>query len=178
MVYRRAWLQIEKSFAVKCPCISYHLVGTKKVQQALAKAGELERFVKDPEAVKSLQDVFAGLWGLEAGNQEGLAMVEQAKATPERFVLKPQREGGGNNYFGAELVEQLNTMQPQELASHILMEKIVPPTFSGTLVRANKSTVGECLSELGIYGIYVGNESQVALNEPAVRVLLILAHPY
>ena len=26
--------------------------------------------------------------------------VEKAMATPDRFVLKPQREGGGNNVYG------------------------------------------------------------------------------
>ena len=26
--------------------------------------------------------------------------VEKALATPDRFVLKPQREGGGNNVYG------------------------------------------------------------------------------
>lgn len=30
---------IEKSGAIKCPSIHYHLAGTKKVQQALAKPG-------------------------------------------------------------------------------------------------------------------------------------------
>ena len=26
--------------------------------------------------------------------------MEKALATPDRFVLKPQREGGGNNVYG------------------------------------------------------------------------------
>lgn len=36
---------IERSSAVKCPSISYHLVGTKKVQQELAKPNVLERYI-------------------------------------------------------------------------------------------------------------------------------------
>lgn len=35
---------MEQSSAVKCPSISYHLAGTKKIQQELAKPGILERF--------------------------------------------------------------------------------------------------------------------------------------
>ena len=39
----RARLLMEQSSAVKCPSISYHLVGTKKIQQELAKPDVLER---------------------------------------------------------------------------------------------------------------------------------------
>jgi glutathione synthase len=39
----RARLLIEGSIAVKCPSIAYHLVGTKKIQQELAKPNILER---------------------------------------------------------------------------------------------------------------------------------------
>lgn len=28
-------------------------------------------------------------------------MIAKAKANPDGFVLKPQREGGGNNFYGA-----------------------------------------------------------------------------
>ncbi|XP_028075605.1 uncharacterized protein LOC114277849 isoform X2 [Camellia sinensis] len=34
---------MEQSSAVKCPSISYHLAGTKKIQQELAKPNVLER---------------------------------------------------------------------------------------------------------------------------------------
>ena len=39
-----ARLMIERSLAIKSPSIQYHLVGTKKVQQALASPGMLERY--------------------------------------------------------------------------------------------------------------------------------------
>ncbi|MCI33013.1 glutathione synthetase chloroplastic-like, partial [Trifolium medium] len=39
-----ARLLMEQSSAIKCPSISYHLVGTKKIQQELAKPGVLERY--------------------------------------------------------------------------------------------------------------------------------------
>ena len=35
---------IERSLAIKSPSIQYHLAGTKKVQQALAAPGTLERY--------------------------------------------------------------------------------------------------------------------------------------
>lgn len=39
----RARLLIECSSAIKCPSIAHHLVGTKKIQQELAKENVLER---------------------------------------------------------------------------------------------------------------------------------------
>ena len=33
-------------------------------------------------------------------DEVGDSNVEKAMATPDRFVLKPQREGGGNNVYG------------------------------------------------------------------------------
>jgi glutathione synthetase len=55
---------IELSCAVKCPCAAYQLVGTKKVQQALAAPGALERFVT-AEHAEALRSCFAGLWSLD-----------------------------------------------------------------------------------------------------------------
>ena len=40
--------------------------------------------------------------------------MRAARAAPEAFVLKPQREGGGNNLYGAEMAEALGTMSPSE----------------------------------------------------------------
>jgi len=44
----REWsarLLMEKSRALKCPSISYHLITTKKIQQVLSNAGVLERYM-------------------------------------------------------------------------------------------------------------------------------------
>ena len=56
---------IEQSRAIKCPSIAYHLVGTKKVQQQLAREGELEKFLSSAEECALLRESFAGLYGLE-----------------------------------------------------------------------------------------------------------------
>ena len=67
-----ARLLIERSRAVKCPSVAYQLVGTKKVQQALAAPGALERFLgQENPAVQQLRAVFAGLYPLEADGTEG-----------------------------------------------------------------------------------------------------------
>ncbi|KAL3971134.1 glutathione synthase [Sarotherodon galilaeus] len=58
-----ARLLMERSRAVKCPDISAHLAGTKKVQQVLARPGVLERFFPDqPQAVQQIRATFADLY--------------------------------------------------------------------------------------------------------------------
>ncbi|CAN6355950.1 unnamed protein product [Urochloa humidicola] len=50
----KAKLLTEQSSAVKCPSISYYLVGTKKIQQELAKPNVLERFLNTKEDIAKL----------------------------------------------------------------------------------------------------------------------------
>lgn len=97
---------METSLAIKCPSIQYHLAGTKKVQQALAQPSVLERFINDPEEIKAVGKIFTGLYSLD-DNEVGNANYEMALRTPEKFVLKPQREGGGNNVYGVDIPDAL-----------------------------------------------------------------------
>jgi glutathione synthase len=117
---------IERSLAIKCPCISYHLAGTKKVQEALSRPGVLERFVGDKGEADLLRSCFAGLYGFGPG-EGGEEATKRALERPEDFVLKPQREGGGNNLYGDEMVRALQTMTQDEKGAFILMERIRPP---------------------------------------------------
>lgn len=68
------------------------VAGSKKIQQELARPGVLERFCDDVEQVRRVRSVFAGLYVLEETKT-----FEMVLADPERFVLKPQREGGGKS---------------------------------------------------------------------------------
>lgn len=62
----------------------------------------MEKFLSDPKKVEAVREVFTGIFSLDrdAQGDEAAAMALQ---NPERYVLKPQREGGGNNVYGAEV---------------------------------------------------------------------------
>ena len=51
---------IERSLAIKSPSIHYHLAGTKKVQQALACPGALERYFDDKTKIDQIRGIFTG----------------------------------------------------------------------------------------------------------------------
>ena len=57
-------------------------------------------------------------------DSEGDMNVRMALASPERFVLKPQREGGGNNVYGADIRPVLERLQhSRERTAYILMDR-------------------------------------------------------
>ena len=85
----KARLLIERSKAIKCPNIAYHLAGTKKIQQTLAQPGVLEDILQDDKKAQILRDSFTGLYSLDF-NPDGDRAIDMALDDPERFVLKPQ----------------------------------------------------------------------------------------
>ncbi|XP_019769298.1 glutathione synthetase isoform X1 [Dendroctonus ponderosae] len=167
-------LLIERSQAIKCPSIQYHLAGTKKVQQALAKPGALEPFLSDPNKIAAVRDIFTGLFGLdfdEAGDQA----IQMALDDPERFVLKPQREGGGNNIYGSEIRDAIMQMKDtKERTAWILMERINPPISTGYMIRPggqNPPQLAEMISELGIFGVVIGDSQKIMVNRQVGHML-------
>ncbi|KAJ0253803.1 Glutathione synthetase [Hirschfeldia incana] len=158
-----ARLLIEQSSAVKCPSIAYHLAGTKKIQQELAKPGVLERFMDNKDDVAKLRECFAGLWSLDDPE-----IIKRAIEKPELFVMKPQREGGGNNIYGDDVRENLLRLQKEgeeENAAYILMQRIFPKVSNVFLVREGVYHKDQAISELGIYGAYLRNKERVVINE-------------
>ena len=67
-----------------------------------------------------------GLWGLDnLDDPQTAEVLQQAQDQPDLFVLKPQREGGGNNLYGDEARQKLSTRKG--LSAYILMQRIRPP---------------------------------------------------
>ncbi|XP_004536430.1 glutathione synthetase isoform X1 [Ceratitis capitata] len=164
---------MECSRAIKCPSIHYHLAGTKKVQQALAQPEMLERFISDPEKIKAIGQIFTGLYSLD-DSEVGNASYEMALKEPEKFVLKPQREGGGNNVYGVDIPDALRKMSRVERAAWILMDLIQPPISQGYMIRPGGKSppeIVDLVSELGIFGVILGDVDNVICNYQAGHML-------
>eukprot|EP00040_Diaphanoeca_grandis_P030439 m.179912 g.179912 ORF g.179912 m.179912 type:complete len:489 (-) comp31993_c0_seq1:38-1504(-) len=145
---------IERSMAIKAPSLIDHLTGAKKMQQVLAAPGVLERYTAEfePSITASIRETFTGLY--ELGDTElGNTAVANALANPSRYVLKPQREGGGNNLYGLDAKKKLEHMSIAERSAYILMDLIQPPqNYSNMLLRQGAISSGFVVSELGIFG--------------------------
>ncbi|KAI0721033.1 glutathione synthase [Cerioporus squamosus] len=143
---------VESSVAIKCPSIQLQLAGGKKVQQVLTQPGVMERFLHD--ASPHLRSTWMNMWALKEPGVDGSEGVSRARQEALNLVLKPQREGGGNNVYKEDIPSFLDTLAEEEWEAWIAMELIKTPEGLGNyLVRAGSGTEGavkaEVVSELG-----------------------------
>lgn len=145
---------LEKSRVIKCPTIPLQLAGGKKVQQVLCGEGVAEGFLRPgsgeggeagggahsvtEEDVKLLRESWMTMWGLS--DADG---VSRAREKHETLVLKPQREGGGNNIYKASIPSFLDTLPEEEREAWIAMELIsFPRGVKNYLVETRASFFG------------------------------------
>ncbi|XP_070574348.1 glutathione synthetase-like [Ptychodera flava] len=175
----KAWearLMIEKSLAIKCPSVMSHLAGSKKVQQELSRPGALERFQKyfpdSAGSVQRIRNTFAGLYALTM-DKDGDAFVQEAMARPDKYVLKPQREGGGNNLFDGDVLSKLQEIgQDSRRAFYIMMDRIMPLVVKNYPIQSGRPLeLKEMVSELGIFGAIISKGEEVLYNKTCGHIL-------
>ncbi|KAI3422652.1 hypothetical protein GPALN_013150 [Globodera pallida] len=152
---------IELSNAIKAPSLAIAISSSKKIQQLLATPGTLERFfpsATEADNVAAIRETFAELWGLEKSDEQTERVIKDAIENPRNYVLKPNGECGGNNFYDEALVEKLRTMSPTERASHILMQKLFPMATKNYFLRPFlEPKLSVVVGELGVYGTLLGN---------------------
>ena len=181
---------LERSKAIKCPTIALQLAGGKKVQEVLTQPGVLDHFLSDqdlsPGDIEELRKSFIGMWGLDVSEDMLTPDLEAIKSGKEEFgvrkareealslVLKPQREGGGNNVYKESIPAFLESLPPSERQAWIAMQLIHPPDTGNYLIRAGATDSqsqmpikAETVSELGIFGwaLFGGDEKQIEERE-------------
>ena len=159
--------------------MALQLAGAKKIQQVLTEPGVLEDFLLSPDrpdvgwgkgagnltpkALEEMRKTWIGLWPLD-DSPLGHEALEMAYSEPDRFVMKPQREGGGNNIYRRDIPEALDKLddtprksgEPDQKEAYILMELITPPPgVSNYLIKGGerKARLADVVSELGVYGV-------------------------
>jgi len=143
---------IECSLAVKCPSVGHHLAGTKKIQQVLTDRSVVRRFLDSDEEADAVMRVFMKMYTLD--NDATIdALLTETLAHPEKYVLKPQREGGGNNIWGADIYKTLSAACCcTRRGVYVLMERICPQPFEQAMVKEGTVNVLPTLTELGVFG--------------------------
>jgi hypothetical protein len=61
-----------------------------------SRPGILERFLAPSEGADAVRDTWVSMWSLDKDDGKG---AEEAVRRTHVLVLKPQREGGGNNVY-------------------------------------------------------------------------------
>lgn len=146
---------LERSRAIKCPSVLLLLAGIKKVQQVLAAPGSehLARFLPVGQQRERVRDTFAPMYPLDT-SADGLRGRELA-TDPEaarRFVLKPQREAGGNNIYRGDIPGYLQSLPKSQWPGLVLMEMMEPPAQQNFILRNGELQGGGVICELGVWG--------------------------
>ncbi|GKT18109.1 Glutathione synthase like protein [Aduncisulcus paluster] len=111
------------SSCVSVPSVSVQLAGTKLVQHEFTSVAS-ESYKTEPESFSSIlmPKYFDSEFCLSLSpiapftpksytlSKESLPILREICKHPECYVLKPQMEGGGNNIFGVELREELESV--------------------------------------------------------------------
>ncbi|CAF1132391.1 unnamed protein product [Adineta steineri] len=159
-VNENCWLireKIEQSRAIKCPTIRSQLAGCKIVQEYLTHDHIIEKYIDDKTLSTNIRSTFASMFTFD-DQQTREKNINILRENVNSYVLKPNREGGGNNKYDDDI---LNTIKNEEkqLINYIAMEKIFPPVCTTCLIKPNGKHVlhVECINEIGIYGTMVTN---------------------
>ncbi|KAH8825824.1 glutathione synthase [Flagelloscypha sp. PMI_526] len=156
---------LERSNAINCPSIPLHLAGSKKIQEVLTQPDVVERYLppsSSPSTSSDLRRTWQKMFSLDVPRA-----IQNATEGHLNFVLKPQREGGGNNVYHTNIPNFLQSLPVHERAAWIAMELIrVPAGVGGYLVRSGADpdapvTRSEIASELGIFGWALFGDGEV-----------------
>lgn len=170
-----ARLYLETTHAIKCPSLLTQISGSKKIQEILTDHDTIEKFLSnngsltvEPHILDQLAATFVKIYPMDT-SPAGLEARKLAFEHPEKYVLKPQREGGGNNIYKENIPAFLNSISKDAWGAYILMELIVPPEFKNKILRAGELYNGNVVSELGVFGTILWNQSSgdILLNEQA-----------
>jgi len=126
------------------------------VQQVLATphSPHLQRFLTDESVASGVLATFAPIYPLddsESGKEARKLATDPTSAN--RYVLKPQREGGGNNIYRKSIPPFLEKLPAAHWPAYILMEMIEPPPLKNAIVRNGEVQRGGVICELGVYGV-------------------------
>ncbi|XP_060063120.1 glutathione synthetase-like [Ylistrum balloti] len=166
-------LMMERSKAIKCPSAQYQLAGTKKVQQELCRPGAVERFIKDAKVAHDIRETFVNQYSLDVG-EDGDKALESAYANPQNYVIKTNREGGGNNTYDEDIKPLLTEIKnsKEERAKYIAMERIFPWSQTSYLLKAGADAMfRSTVTEIGVFGVYIGTDDKDIYNSVPGHVL-------
>lgn len=142
--------RIERSRAIKCPSINAQLVGMKKVQELLALNPSI---LVDLNLPKDLADVFTQFY-----DPTSITDLCKDKDVLPQLIVKPQREGGGNNTYGEKIIDIKDDVESIPDA-YVIMQLIDAIKHHAVAIRDTKVVQFEGIAELGIYGVLLAEKT-------------------
>ena len=89
-------------------------------------------------------------------------ILEDVKKNTGKYIVKPMKEGGGNNYYNNDILKVIDT---DLINTSIIMERITPPEYETLLLENSKITKKPCVSEISVYGIILSDDTHIVINK-------------
>ena len=110
------------------------------------------------------------MWSLEDYNDEEEVrnIVAKVIENPKDYVVKPQKEGGGNNFYDHEAADLLKKFTAKDIEEKefesmkqfMIMERINPPMIKAWMLKDGTINEVDSLSELGLYSFVLIDTSK------------------
>ena len=160
---------IELSTAIKVPDINTFLTTFKVFQYELSKPHVMKHYCDNELIINDILRFFGGIYYIRDMNDEAKKeLFSKIKSDPTKYILKPMREGGGNNIYGDKLKELIpeEGNEPGDLLKvSVIVDKIDSAVHESIVLRNEKISVQNSISEFSIYGIVLSNENIFILNK-------------
>ena len=160
---------IELSTAIKVPDINTFLTTFKIFQYELSKPQILMHYVQNELIINDIIRFFGGIYYIRDMSQENINdLFNKIKLEPDKYILKPMKEGGGNNITGEklkELIPENNSEINDIIKNSVIVDRIDSYIHEGLILRDEKLNVQNSISEYSIYGIILTNENNIIMNK-------------
>eukprot|EP00047_Mylnosiga_fluctuans_P015405 m.45904 g.45904 ORF g.45904 m.45904 type:complete len:552 (+) comp5903_c0_seq1:436-2091(+) len=158
-------LLLERSRAIKCPSIANQLAGHRHLLHVLSRPGVLDNLM--PEA-GDLQQALQGIHMVPV-TPDGMARVADIA---EEFLLQSSLRSSTNLLSGVDLVDSIVAMRDDERALHALLERPRPPMQRNYLVQNGSVSLGNVVSELGVFGAVLSESNSKMLHSSVLGHVL------
>ena len=160
---------IELSTAIKIPDINTFLTTFKIFQYELSKPQIMMHYCNNDLLINDVLRFFGGIYYIKDMDQEKQKeLFSQIKRDPNKYILKPMREGGGNNITGDKLKELIpeEGNEPNDLLKvSVIVDKIDAAVHESIVLKNEKINIQNSISEFSIYGIILTNENSLVMNK-------------
>ena len=159
---------VELSTAIKVPDVNILLTSLRIFQYYLTKPGIIMHYYDNALIINDILRFFGGIYyAPDLEKEKQTELFNKIQAESNKFILKPFH-GNKNILTG----EKLKGVVPageggpsEELKNGIILEVSTPPEHEALIIRDEKTSIENVISEYSIYGIILSNDNNLATNK-------------
>ena len=129
------------SKATCIPDISHEIVNMKVIQCKLSKPKVIRQFLSEEEAQLVESSLVETHHLHEVSEQLFQQLAKKIREDPEEWIIKQNREGGSNNFFGRDILPVLKSTPKEQMKGYILQKKIKSPFYDNFSITADYQLV-------------------------------------